>query len=228
MSPLRIGFDIGKALGPDDGLATSSRLLARALLEAEGDHELHLCDLHHEVLDVDRLLEALGPLPPSARLCADSAAAAEADLFHGPAHRLPDAPPSRLVFTLHDLTFLTLPRFHTLGNRLDTLLATSRAVRSGAHFIAVSEHTRREAVALLGLPVERVDVVPWGADPELGPGDPGAAAAEVGDRHGVRRPYLLSVGSLEPRGWPSSTLRSSAVYSFFCVCASPAAASSCT
>lgn len=199
MSPLRIGLDIGKALGPDDGLATSSRLLARSLLAAGGDHELHLCDLHHETLDVERARAVLGPLPANARLCPQVPAAADLDLFHGPAHRLPDQGPSRVVYTLHDLTFISHPRLHTLANRVDTLLATSRAVCSGARFIAVSEHTRRQAEVLLGLPPERVDVVPWAADPELGPGDPGAAFAEVRSRHGVDRPYLLSVGSLEPR-----------------------------
>lgn len=199
MSPLRIGFDIGKALGPEDGLATSSRLLARALLEAEGDHELHLCDLHHDTLDVERARAVLGPLPARARLCPLAPAAADLDLFHAPAHRLPEDPPSRLVYTLHDLTFLSHPRLHTLRNRADTLVATSRAVCAGARFIAVSEYTRGQAGALLGLEPELVDVVPWAADPELGPGDPDAAAAEVGPRYGIDRPYLLSVGSVEPR-----------------------------
>jgi glycosyltransferase involved in cell wall biosynthesis len=103
------------------------------------------------------------------------------------------------VFTLHDLTFLSHHLLHTLRNRLDTLLALSQAVRAGARFIAVSAHTREQALRFLRLRPERVAVVRWAADPAFRPlADPGAVAA-VKARLGVDRPYLLSVGSLEPR-----------------------------
>jgi glycosyltransferase involved in cell wall biosynthesis len=197
--PLRIGIDIGKALGVSDGLATSSRLLVHSLLEVDREDEYHLFDLHHPELDEARLAEVFPTLPGNARVHRERPAAVELDLFHGPAHRLAAVPGLRTVFTLHDLTFLSHHRLHTLRNRLETLLACSQAIRAGARFIAVSAHTREQAMRLLRLRPERLAVVHWAADPAFRPlTEPGQIAA-VGVRLGIDRPYLLSVGSLEPR-----------------------------
>ncbi len=196
---MRIGVDIGKALGPDDGLATSSRLLVRTLLQVDRDNEYLLFDLHHPRLDRERLEAVFGGLPTNARVVAEPAADHRLDLFHAPAHRLPSRRLDRLVFTLHDLTFLSHPHLHTLSNRLDTLAAVSRAAAAGADFIAVSGWTRDEALARLGVAGERLTVVPWAPGPAFKPLDDPARGQRHAARFGVDRPYLLSVGSMEPR-----------------------------
>jgi glycosyltransferase involved in cell wall biosynthesis len=63
-------------------------------------------------------------------------------------------------------------------------------LRGAAVLIAVSEHTRRELVDLLGVPDERVAVVPEGVD---------TAAFRHAPRPGVHEPYILYVGSEQPR-----------------------------
>jgi alpha-1,3-rhamnosyl/mannosyltransferase len=60
--------------------------------------------------------------------------------------------------------------------------------RAARLVIAVSEFTKREVVELLGVPAERIRVVPNGVEPVFTPRGP-AAEGE----------YVLAVGTLEPR-----------------------------
>jgi glycosyltransferase involved in cell wall biosynthesis len=72
-----------------------------------------------------------------------------------------------------------------LNLRLDAF-----GIRGAAALIAVSEHTRRELITLLGVPPERVTVVPEGVDRRAF--SPGPAAP-------MDWPYILYVGSEQPR-----------------------------
>jgi glycosyltransferase involved in cell wall biosynthesis len=103
------------------------------------------------------------------------------------------------VFTLHDLTFLSHPELHTVGNRVETLCAVVEAVCAADAFIAVSEHTKAQAVELLGLADERITVIHEAADPAFKPVERDERQAEVRRRLGIDGPFLLTVGSLEPR-----------------------------
>jgi glycosyltransferase involved in cell wall biosynthesis len=53
--------------------------------------------------------------------------------------------------------------------------------------------------ARCGVARERIRVIPYGVDPVRFAPAPPAAVAEALSRHGLRRPFLLQVGSLEPR-----------------------------
>lgn len=111
-------------------------------------------------------------------------------------------PPLRLgwrsVITVHDLGFLHFP---------DTLTPASRryygqirrAVREADRIIAVSRCTRDDLVHLLGVGPERITVILEAADPTFRPIEPESARAIAGRLLGVDRPYLLFVGSFEPR-----------------------------
>src|SRR5207248_1127994 len=63
-----------------------------------------------------------------------------------------------------------------------------RVARAARLVIAVSEFTRRELIELLGLPAERIRVIPNGVGAPFAPEGP-AAEGE----------YVLAVGTLEPR-----------------------------
>jgi glycosyltransferase involved in cell wall biosynthesis len=115
-------------------------------------------------------------------------AARGADLLHCPTFRGPPRPPVPLVVTVHDLAVLRHPGTFNRWTRVYSRVAVPRVVRAAACVIAVSEFTRREVVDLLGVPEERVRVVPNAAGPAFTPEGP-AAAGE----------YVLAVGTLEPR-----------------------------
>lgn len=120
-----------------------------------------------------------------------------ADLFH--ASVLVHRPPSRvrLTATIHDLTTFLMPELHPAAN-LRAERSFAELVRRAHGLIAVSESTRNDAVRVLGLPPEKIAVIHSGvADAffECTPGDAGAVRA----RYGLHRPFVLFVGTIEPR-----------------------------
>ena len=93
-----------------------------------------------------------------------------------------------LVATVHDVLFLELPRCYTADMRRGLLAFTRRVVRSAARIVVPSVRAKSGLVERLGADPARVDVVPHA--PRDLPDVPAAREA---------RPYLLTVGTLEPR-----------------------------
>ncbi|MFN7963646.1 MAG: glycosyltransferase family 1 protein [Thermoanaerobaculia bacterium] len=195
---MRIGIDVAKALGPPDGIATYTAGLLAGLAEVDSPGSYRLYGLS---ANVDRAaLEArVGPLPASFEVMPPGPPrAGEVEVFHAPAHQLPRLPGTRMVFTLHDLTFLSHPGFHTLGNRLLCLQGLCRALAQEARLVAVSENTRRDALARLAVPPTQLAVVPGAVGAEFHPRE-AAEVSALRARLGLERPYLLALGVLEPR-----------------------------
>lgn len=109
------------------------------------------------------------------------------------------APPVRrgaaLAVTVHDLAWRRFPETTTARGRRWHEAALHRALRRADALVVPSEPVA-EALAGAG-GGERVAVLPLGAD-HLPPPDHPAADALL-ERLGVAGPYLLSVGTLEPR-----------------------------
>ncbi len=124
-------------------------------------------------------------------------------LYHATEHLLPYLH-RPTVLTVHDLIFEHYPEYHTQRNRLFLHTALPRFVRAAHRIIAVSEQTKRDLIELYGTPAEKVQVIYEGIDPAFAPAAP-AVVAQVSrqyspnsDQSGAR-PYLLMVGTLEPR-----------------------------
>jgi glycosyltransferase involved in cell wall biosynthesis len=116
-------------------------------------------------------------------LCAGS------DIFHASnqVHNVPRR--AKLTATIHDLTCWLMPQFHTAGNvRADKNFADKIWRRADA-LIAVSENTRQDAIRLLGIAPEKIYTIYSGVPDEYF-----HAAPTRRDR-----PYVLYVGTIEPR-----------------------------
>ncbi|MGH7320633.1 MAG: glycosyltransferase family 4 protein [Candidatus Rokuibacteriota bacterium] len=123
-----------------------------------------------------------------------------ADLFHGPAVFLPLLKLGyRTVVTIHDLvSFLfpeTVPRKYSLYMRVMTRLA----VRSADRIIAVSGATREDLRRILRVPDDKVVVIHEAVAPEFAVASGPETRRAVACRYGIRPPYCLFVGNLEPR-----------------------------
>ncbi len=113
------------------------------------------------------------------------------DVVHGTNYVVPPTGAGARLVTVHDLTAWRFPHLvHRYSRANPSLL--SRAVASGADVHCVSRAVGREIVEDLRVPSERVHVVPNGFDP-VGPGDGAAARRRVGG------PYVLAIGTVEPR-----------------------------
>lgn len=120
------------------------------------------------------------------------------DLFHSPDFTLPPALQTPRILTVHDLAFLRVPEcaYPTLRAYLEEVVP--RSVRRATHIVAVSECTRRDLIELLGVAPQRITVIPEGVDPAFRPVCREQAQGVVAE-FGLEGPFLLSVGTLEPR-----------------------------
>ena len=117
------------------------------------------------------------------------ARSANVDVLHCPTFRGPlREPPCPLVVTVHDLAVLRHPEAFNTWTRWYSRVCVPRVVRAARRLIAISEFTKRELVEVLGVPADKVAVIPNGIENVFTADGP---AAE-GD-------YLLTVATLEPR-----------------------------
>jgi glycosyltransferase involved in cell wall biosynthesis len=123
----------------------------------------------------------------------------QADLLHAPAYVAPLASSVRQVVTFHDLSFYRLPEAFNRTNRIYLQTFARLTARRAQRLIAVSEFTRQELRRLLGVPLERVAVVPNGVDPRFRPETDPAVLAAFRARAGLPDRFILYLGTLEPR-----------------------------
>jgi glycosyltransferase involved in cell wall biosynthesis len=120
-----------------------------------------------------------------------------ADIFHASAlSRRPPRRP-RLTATIHDMTCFLMPELHSASNlRADRSFA--EVLRRAHRLIAVSECTKNDAVRVLGIAAEKITVIHSGIG-EAFFDPPPPKVAEIRNRYGLRRPFVLFIGTLEPR-----------------------------
>lgn len=119
-------------------------------------------------------------------------------LFHGTVNVVPRGLPCPSVVTIHDLAFLRWPEQTPARRYRYMAREVASAARRAARVIAVSESTKVDVVELLGVDSDRVVVTPLGVEERFRPLADDDHASFLADQ-GIVRPYILSVGTLEPR-----------------------------
>src|SRR5919202_756740 len=121
------------------------------------------------------------------------------DVFYNPDFPLPPLAYAPGVCTVHDLSFITVPQcaFPTLRALL--LRTVPWALERARLVIAVSEHTRRDLVTLLGVAPQKVRVAANAVDPLFQPVRDAEWRAAERRRLALPDRFLLAVGTLEPR-----------------------------
>jgi glycosyltransferase involved in cell wall biosynthesis len=103
-----------------------------------------------------------------------------------------------VVVSVHDVSFLRYPQYFSRRDRLLFSILLPASLRRAAAVLTLSSHGRdelREFYPSLRTPVH---VVPAAPSDVFRPID-ASATEETLARHGVRRPFFLAVGSLQPR-----------------------------
>src|SRR5262249_46243770 len=124
-------------------------------------------------------------------------AALSCDVYHSPNYILPAALSCPGVVPIHDPASLQR-RLHRLTSHVYLTALTALALRRARAVVAVSEHTRRAIEARYPHAVGRVEVIYEGVDPALAPPSPDDLRT-FRDRLGIDFPYILFVGTQEPR-----------------------------
>lgn len=120
------------------------------------------------------------------------------DVFHGPMHVMPMATRVPGAITVHDLAFLKFPEQLPRNRREFLVRATRMSVHKARKIITVSRNTANDLQEWLGIGDEKIVPIPLAPSPRVRP---------VADRSldvfrmkwEIQRPYIIAVGTLEPR-----------------------------
>jgi glycosyltransferase involved in cell wall biosynthesis len=131
-----------------------------------------------------------------ARLSLEMAANPPAILWV-PSHVVPVNHPKSVV-TVHDLGYLHHPEGHTRNQRRMLDITTRWSVHAASHVIAISETTRRDLIERYRMDESRITVIPHGVSDHFNPASP-ESTADLRTRYGLNRPFVLAVGTVQPR-----------------------------
>lgn len=207
---MRIGIDYTAAVRQTAGIGRYTRLLIQTLarLDREGDYLLFSAGRQPEGAAWPENF-ALRQLPLSDRHMAIiwqrlrlplpiEWLTGRLDLFHSPDFVLPPVRRARTLLTVHDLSFMRYPECSSPPLLAYLIEAVPRSVAAADRILADSECTRQDLIALLGVPAERIDVVYAGVEDRFRPQSAEAVDAAKA-RYGIERPYILGLGTLQPR-----------------------------
>lgn len=116
-----------------------------------------------------------------------------------PATLLPRICPVPSVVTVHDMAPALMDGLKAPAEEHEFRTAVRDSVRRADRVIAVSQTTADDLVRTWSVDPARISVVGLGIDDSFTPGDRGAAQERVRERFGLPAPFVLAVGSLEPR-----------------------------
>jgi glycosyltransferase involved in cell wall biosynthesis len=125
--------------------------------------------------------------------------AEKVDLLHSLAFVQPLAMPCPGVVTIYDLSFVLFPQRLQSWRRLYLRWGSTLSARRATRVVAISASTKRDIVNLLGVPRQKVDVVPCGVDDDFRPVDEPGLLDQLRTKHGLPPRMLLFVGTIEPR-----------------------------
>jgi glycosyltransferase involved in cell wall biosynthesis len=106
--------------------------------------------------------------------------------------------PCPLVVSIHDVSFRQYPEWFSLRDKCVLRIGVALSVRRAGRVLTISEHANEEIRRVYGLSADKVVTTYLAADLQY------EAVQSIGDwegfsRHGIKRPYLLAVGNLQPR-----------------------------
>lgn len=101
--------------------------------------------------------------------------------------------PERCIVTVHDAFFMKIEDERFNFAKLRKLYPPF--IRRARHIITCSEYSKKDIIETMGIPPEKITVIPWGVDhdvlyPEK---DLTAVAETLKNDYGIERPFFLSV-----------------------------------
>lgn len=188
---MRIGIDLASTAGQKSGLGWYTERMVAALHTYSDLELVTLNHIHKNLHTPSRIMwDQLG-VPVSF-------AFKKIDLLYVPAFSAPRFH-KPVVMTVHDIYGVHYPeRFGRLARYYWSHLLP-RSIQRAEHIIAISEYTKRDIVAHLHVPEEKITVVPPATDAAFRQLKNAGYCAEHLRKLGITGPFIMTVGTLEPR-----------------------------
>lgn len=118
-------------------------------------------------------------------------------LLFVPAHVVPMIHPPAVV-TIHDLGYLRFPEAHPPATVRMLDMTTRWSSHAAKRIIAISHITKDDLVRSYGTEPDKITVIHHGISPRFRPA-PLEEVSRVAIKHEIRGPYVLAVGTVQPR-----------------------------
>lgn len=212
-----IGFDAKKAVKNLTGIGNYSRRCINAVSRLQPDTELLLfAPAKHNAKAVEQIVaphimvEPSGPMRRSSIIYElwrnftqwREVRRRHVDVFHGLSNELPffiGHAGCRTVVTIHDLIFLRYPHIYSWLGRQILHVKTRYACHHADRIIAISECTKNDIMRFYGIPENRIEVIYQSIAPQFFEPVDDADVDTVLKHYGLKRGYVLSVGTMERR-----------------------------
>jgi glycosyltransferase involved in cell wall biosynthesis len=107
--------------------------------------------------------------------------------------------PVPMVVSVHDVSYLEHPQYFTRFRSTQLRYTVGRTVQAAARILTPSEFSRKAILRHYKLDEQKVIVVPNAVSSSFRPVDRDSAAALIEEKFGIRGPFVLTVGDLQPR-----------------------------
>lgn len=211
---MKIGFDAKRAFFNRTGLGNYSRNLISALYQHAPEHYYQLFTpklkpIHYfPNVPTGAHLEIINPngkLPASiwrAMTVPKLFSKYGTQIYHGLSAELPFNITSsyvKSVVTIHDLIFLRFPELYPTIDRIIYKQKTLHACNNADHIIAISEQTKTDLIAFLGIEAQKISVVYQNCDFVFTQDIPSEKISVVKAKYKLPDEFILNVGTLEKR-----------------------------
>ena len=121
------------------------------------------------------------------------------DIIHSTAYVIPELFNARLVVTIHDLSFLIFPEYHTKEN-YELVLSNLIYLNSRPDMVICdSRQTKKDVIKYFHVPEEKLIVIYLGVDDSFREKIDSDFRKKILEKYGLTGKYLLCVASIEPR-----------------------------
>lgn len=124
------------------------------------------------------------------------------DIFHGLSNEIPiftNWGKIKTIVTIHDLIFLKYPSYYTFFDRHIYNFKFKFACKKADKIIAVSEKTKADIIHFYKIPENKIEVIYQSCNEVFKKGISVVDQKKILEKYQISKPFLLSVGTLEPR-----------------------------
>ncbi|NIT03492.1 glycosyltransferase [Candidatus Saccharibacteria bacterium] len=121
------------------------------------------------------------------------------DLYFFPNFTLYPHRRGRSVVVVHDLSFEKVPQFVFKKNVEFLQKFVPPSVAQADRVVAISQNTKQDLIETYGVPEKKISIVNPGVDLKVFKPQSESEIAKVKKKYGIERPFVLYLGTLDPR-----------------------------